>query len=335
MARRPQLDGRGPVVAGRRPHARWSRASSTTRRGYADRLGRLAAEHGPLVVYPEPRGDDRRDARPRVSLGRRDAAVPRRRRARTRCATRPRSISTAAGGGLANARVARSRAPPASLRAATFSRPVVVKPARPVSTLEDGAPREGRRRARSDCWTASPTTSRCWSRSGSAARSSRSSWCSTARAGVAARFQQRDAAHVAVGGRLDRARDQRRARRAPRLAARRRCSRELGYWGLAQVDFVDTDSGLRAAGRQPAVLPLPAARHRVRNEPAGPLARRHGRPPRRPARARTGRASRTAGSRPTSSRRCAARPRRLLEPLAATSAPAPRGRRVTRSPECC
>jgi len=102
--------------------------------GYADRLGLLAAEHGPLVVYPsrEETIDVMLDSASRWG----DVMLPfpggdvlgmvR---------DKGRLTSTAAGAGLETPDswfegMARE------LRSMTFSRPVVVKPARPVSRLK-------------------------------------------------------------------------------------------------------------------------------------------------------------------------------------------------------
>ena len=116
--------------------------------------------------------------------------------------------------------------------------------------------------------------------------------------------------------------------------ARRRCSRGLGYWGLAQVDFVDTPVRPRPARREPALLSLPAARDRVRHQPARAVARGHGRAVGRAAAAPTGRASHTAGWRRTSRRRRAARPGDC-SPAPPDRTPGPRGQPATRCPACC
>ena len=127
---RPQLDGGGPVV--RQAVARAVSPSVVDDPpGYAERLGLLAAEHGPLVVYPS------REETIDVML---DSA------ARWRgvmlpfpggdvlewCATRAGLTSTAAGAGVATPD-SWFEGMAGELRSMTFSRAVVVKPARPVS----------------------------------------------------------------------------------------------------------------------------------------------------------------------------------------------------------
>ncbi len=207
--------------------------------GYADRLGLLAAEHGPLVVYPsrEETIDVMLDSASRW----RDVMLPfpggdvlgmvR---------DKGRLTSTAAGAGLETPDswfegMARE------LRSTTFSRPVVVKPARPVSRLKtaklardagelahmlhgvpDDEPLLVQERVRGPLVSLELVLDRDGRVIARFQQQTRRTWPSAAGSIALATSVEPDEELV--------------SRTATMLGG-------LGYWGLAQVDFVDTDSG--------------------------------------------------------------------------------------------
>ena len=246
-------------------------------RGYAARLraagGRRRARRG----VPEPRGDHRRDARDGAP-GWSGVILPfPAARVLNRVRDKERLASTAVGGRDRHAGRAVPRPGAASCARTRFGRPVVVKPARPVSRAEDGPARARPQPSWRRCSTPLPDDEQLLvqervrgpivsvelvlDREGNLVARfqhvTRRTWPSAAGSIALATSVEPDEALV--------------YRTASMLA-------DIGYWGLAQVDFVDTPSRPRAAGRQPALLPLPAARHRVRDEPARAVARGHRRP---------------------------------------------------------
>ena len=301
--------------------------------GYAERLAHSRRGHRPAGGLPQQGGDHRRDARRPRCLGRRDPALPGRRRCWNACGTRRRLVQTARAGGNRNARVAVLRAGPRAAGAAV-PRSGGREAGAAGQQSEDGAPRARRRRSSRTCWTACPTTSRCWSRSGCAARSCRSSWCSTATGSLVARFQQRRGARGRRAGRLDRARDQRRARRGAGLAAPRRCSE-----GWAIGDSRRSTSWTRIRGTRcwtSTRASTAACRSRSPAEPTSPPSgtpSRSGAPSGRPHRYRTGVTYRWLEADFVAAVRGA--PRRLLERVHRALAPAQHGPRMTRCPDCC
>ena len=316
----------------------WSRYTAGARiapsivedpRGYAGRLQQLTADRGPLVVYPS------REETIDAMVATAPAGTERSCRSRpptcwTGCATRPTSWTPPTPPGSRH-RSCCSTARRASC-APDFGRPVVVKPAGPVGSLKTAKLMRDITRARDAPGMGGRR--RAAARAGKGRGPLVSVELVLGREGnIAARFQhvtQRTwpsaAGSIALATSVEP--DEALVYRTASMLA------DIGYWGLAQVDFVGHAVRVRPAGRQSAVLPLSATRDRVRDQSARAVARRHRRPAGRrapPIPRRRHLPVARGGLRGRGARRAAA----AVRPGAVAEGPVLHGRRTTRSRASC
>ncbi len=220
----------------------------------------------------------------------------------------------------------------AELAGHRFKWPVVVKPAQPVSALKTARLVGDEEELRRLLERRSPR--RAAAGPGAREGPARVHRAGDRQGGAPGRpVPAGDAPHVAFGGRLHRPRDERRAGRGPRVPYR-------GDAGRARV--LGTGTGrlrrdavrLHAARRESTVLPLPAARDRLRDQSPRAVARRRGRAAGRRARRLSDRhdlplaRGRLRGRGP----RCAGA---AVRARSAAPAREPRGPPATRCPGCC
>ena len=208
-------------------------------RGYGGRLAQLAAEYGPLVIYPS------REETIEAMLADRggwDGAILPLPAARvlSRVRDKGRLASTAAAAGIDTPETLFS-GPARDLRATDFARPVVLKPARPVSTLKtarlvrdarqmeavlepvpDEEPLLVQERMQGPIVSVELVLDRAGNLVARFQHATRRTWPAAAGSIALATSVEPDEALI--------------YRTASMLA-------DIGYWGLAQVDFVATPSG--------------------------------------------------------------------------------------------
>jgi predicted ATP-grasp superfamily ATP-dependent carboligase len=208
-------------------------------RGYAERLGQLAAGNGPVVMYPSR--EETIDVMLAHASRWSDIVLPfPDGDVLTAVRDKGQLADTVAGGGFETP-ASRFEASARELRGVTFEEPVVVKPTRPVSRLKtarlardpehlrrllEGVPDDEQLLVQERVRGPLVSVELVLDRAGQ----------------LAARFQQRTqrtwpaaAGSIALATSVE-PNDLLIARVAWMLA-------EIGYWGLAQVDFVETDRG--------------------------------------------------------------------------------------------